>query len=84
MIVSSDGIIHSKAAADSQLAATVSLTGDAYRKTTKLKAVVRFVRKFIRTFRAKVAEFYELVVPKFLSTKNGKAQSIEPPMTFNT
>lgn len=81
MIVSSEGVfISKKVVATGALTAIVSTTGEAYRKKTIVKTTLRFIRKVVSIVRAVVIRFKEKVVAKFLTTKNGKPQTIEPPV----
>lgn len=81
MIVSSEGVFASKKiVVTGTLSATVAMTGEAYRNKTIVKTTLRFIRKVVSRVKAVVVRFKEKVVAKFLTTKNGKPQTIEPPV----
>jgi hypothetical protein len=81
MIVSSEGCaVKTKSVAEGSATMIVSTSGVAYRKTTKIKAVLRFLKKSI----APLVKYKETFVDKVFyertwCTKSGKPSSVEPP-----
>lgn len=82
MIVSTDGIVTSSAKPEAKVSCIVCMTGEAYRKKSVAKTIVRFFRKIKVRIKekAKFAFDYAQPVRLFFVTKSGKPQSIEPPL----
>ena len=82
MIVSTDGNVTSSAKPEAKVSCIVCMTGEAYRKKSVVKTVVRFFRKAklrIKTKIQEVRDYLESVRLVFVS-KSGKPQAIEPPL----
>lgn len=83
MIVSADGTSKSVAMPDAQLSCIVSTTGEAYRKKSVVRTIIRFFRKLKVRIKNKVnsaREYAETIRLVFVS-KSGKPQTIEPPLS---
>lgn len=82
MIVSTDGNVTSSATPEAKVSCIVCMTGEAYRKKSVVKTVVRFFRKLKVRIKEKVKFAFDYVEPMrlFFVTKSGKPQSIEPPL----
>lgn len=82
MIVSTDGNVTSSAKPEAKVSCIVSTTGEAYRKKSVVKTIVRFFRKLkirIKTKVLEIRDYLESVKIVFVS-KSGKPQAIEPPL----
>lgn len=80
MIIQADGCVKHESVAVGSATMIVSTSGVAYRRTTKVKAITRFIKKYT----APLVKKLELIVDifyiiKYRCTRTGKPSSIEPP-----
>lgn len=82
MIVSTCGKVTSSSVPEAKVSGIVSTTGEAYRKKSVVKTIVRFLRKIKLRIKTKIKEIreYAYSVKIVFVSKSGKPQAIEPPL----
>ena len=80
MIVESSGlsVTHTESSATATM--IVCATGTAYARKGKIKSIMRFFRKMVAPIKASVKKVYAAIIHVVMSTKTGKATSIDPPL----
>jgi hypothetical protein len=81
MIISSEGKCEKRSQSSANLTCIVSTTGIAYTKKSKLKAVIRFFKRIYSNIKLSFSKV-KIVVKRFLSTKSGLPNSLNPPEKY--
>ena len=80
MIIQADGCVKHESVAVGSATMIVSTSGVAYRRTTKVKAVVRFIKRYIAPLAKKLEPLFDIFYNiKYHCTRTGKPVSLEPP-----
>ena len=80
MIIQADGCVKHESLAVGSATMIVSTSGVAYRRTTKVKAIIRFIKKYTTLLVKKLEPIVDIFyIIKYRCTRTGKPSSIEPP-----
>lgn len=80
MIVQACGSSENHTTTTGAVTMIVSATGTAYVRKGKIKAITRFFRKMVAPVRSYISKIVKTITTcKMLTTKSGRATSIEPP-----